>query len=76
MNFDYNTPGIWHYMESLRCTVTDLSRRVTKAEENVIAIKTLVNKWREKPLFARIDDGKAETLLNIKGKTDFMQLYR
>ena len=31
-------------MESLRCTVTDLSRRVTKAEENVIAIKTLVNK--------------------------------
>ena len=51
-----------------------MSRRVTKAEENVIAIKTLVNKWREKPLFARIDDGKAETLLNIKGKTDFMQL--
>ena len=55
-------------MESLRCTVTDLSRRVTKAEENVIAIKALVNKWKEKPLFARIDDGKSEILLNIKGR--------
>ena len=58
-------------MESLRCTVTDLSRRVTKAQENVLAIKSLVNKWKEKPLFSRVDDGKAEILLNIKGKGFF-----
>ena len=66
---NWNSEGIWNYMENLRCTVTDLSYRVTKAQENVAAIKYLVNKWKDKPMFERIDDGKSESLLNIKGST-------
>ncbi len=56
--------GIWHYMEKLRESVTDLDRRVTKAQENTSAIKTLMKKWEDEPLFTRYDDGRAEALFN------------
>ena len=59
---------IWNYIENLRCTVTDLSQRVLKAQSNVSTIKLLINQWKDSPLFERIDEEKStERLLNIKG---------
>ena len=60
--------GIWDYIEGIRCTVKDMNQRVVKAQENVIAIKSLINKWNSKPLFKRINKHLTEPLLDIEGK--------
>ena len=43
--------GIWNYMENIRCVVMDLSLRVSRAQQNVQTIKTLMQQWKDKPLF-------------------------
>ena len=63
-----NLIGIWHYMESIRCSVKDLNQRVVKAQENVTTIIKLINKWNEMPLFVRINQERIEPLLNIEGE--------
>ena len=45
-----------------------MNQRVVKAQENVIAIKSLINKWNSKPLFKRINKHLTEPLLDIEGK--------
>ncbi len=56
-------------MENIRCVVMDLSLRVSKAQQNVLTIKNLMQSWKDKPLFQRTDDGKGENLLNFAGIT-------
>ena len=69
----YNSPkylsvlDIWNYIESIRCTATDLSQRVLKAQRNVDEIKFLINQWKDLPLFQRTDKEKTEPLLNLSG---------
>jgi hypothetical protein len=46
-----------------------MNQRVVKAQENVATIATLINKWNEKPLYARIKEERVEPLLNIEGIT-------
>ena len=58
---------IWNYIESIRCTATDLSQRVLKAQRNVDEIKFLINQWKDLPLFQRTDKEKTEPLLNLSG---------
>ena len=62
-----SSEGIWHYMENLRCTVMDLSLRVSKAQDNVDAVQAMMQRWKDEPMFTRVEDGKSEGLLNIKG---------
>ena len=57
--------GIWNYMENMRAVVMDLSTRVSKAQDNVMTIKDLVQQWKGIPLVER----SAESgLLNLKGQ--------
>jgi dynein heavy chain len=65
---NWNSEGIWNYMENLRCIVMDLSQRVSKAQENMETIKTLIRQFQDAPLFEREKDGKTEGLLSIKGQ--------
>ena len=58
---------IWNYIESLRCTVADLTQRILKAQKNVEQIKFLINQWKDAPLFDRIDKERVEPLLNLTG---------
>ena len=51
-----------------------MNQRVVKAQENVKLIKSLINKWNEKPLFKRINKPMTEPLLDIEGKISLMQL--
>ena len=44
-----------------------MNQRVVKAQENVATITSLINKWNEMPLFARIKEERVEPLLNIEG---------
>ena len=57
--------GIWDYMENMRGVVMDLSTRVSKAQDNVMTIKNLVQGWKDVPLIER---SGGEGLLNLKGK--------
>ena len=55
-----------------------MNQRVVKAQENVATIATLINKWNEKPLYARIKEERVEPLLNIEGitiKSEYMLQY-
>ena len=61
------TIGIWTYIEGIRCTVLDLNQRVVKAEENIVAIRELISRWKDKPMFERIHEERTEPLLNIEG---------
>lgn len=54
-------------MESIRRVVMHLSIRVSKAQENVETIQSLVQQWREAPLFTRCEEGRSDFLLNTKG---------
>ena len=54
-------------MENIRCVVMDLSLRVSKAQQNVQTIKTLMQQWKDRPLFRRNEDGRSEALLNVSG---------
>ena len=63
----FMTTGIWNYIEGIRCTVLDLNQRVVKAQENVVAIRELIRRWKDKPMFERIHEERTEPLLNIEG---------
>ena len=67
---------IWNYIESIRCTATDLSQRVLKAQRNVDEIKFLINQWKDLPLFQRTDKEKTEPLLNLSGIRNIQLLHR
>jgi len=64
---NWNSDGIWNYMEKLRSLIMDLSLRVSKAQENVDSIKKTMLQWKESPLFVRNEDHKSEGLINVKG---------
>ena len=66
-NFVVVILDIWNYIESLRCTVADLTQRILKAQKNVEQIKFLINQWKDAPLFDRIDKERVEPLLNLTG---------
>jgi hypothetical protein len=61
-------------MENIRCVIMDLSLRVSKAQQNVQTIRTMMQQWKDQPLFVRIDDSKLESLLNITGNNKFFTL--
>ena len=45
----------------------DLSLRVSKAQENIGTIKSLIGQWNESPIFTRNEDSRnGEGLLNLK----------
>eukprot|EP00095_Tigriopus_kingsejongensis_P007513 maker-scaffold103_size370364-snap-gene-1.20 protein:Tk07513 transcript:maker-scaffold103_size370364-snap-gene-1.20-mRNA-1 annotation:"dynein beta ciliary-like" len=67
---NWNSEGIWSYMENLRALVTDLSLRVSKCQQNVLIIKKLMDKWNDKPMFERCREPKTEDLMNIKDMPD------
>ena len=66
-NFIIYFLDIWNYIESLRCTATDLSQRVVKAQRNVEQIAYLINQWKDCPLFTRVEKERTEPLLNLSG---------
>ena len=59
--------GIWHYIENLRLTVTDLNERVIKAQENIETIKKIILMWKGETMFKRLDSERKEPLLDLRG---------
>ena len=64
---NWNSEGIWNYIENLRSTVTDLAQRVAKTQQNVEEVTKIMQQWKDQPLYKRTDTGAKENLLDLKG---------
>ena len=66
--FNWNSEGIWEYIEQLRSTLMDLDSRVKKTQYNINVITKLMQTWKDKPLFVRKEtEEKKVDLLDTAG---------
>ncbi|XP_032221173.2 dynein beta chain, ciliary [Nematostella vectensis] len=64
-SLNWNSDGVWEYIEKTRDMVHDLEKRVQAAKDNIEAMNQLMTKWSEAPLFER-KEAKKEGLLNLE----------
>ena len=66
--FNWNSEGIWEYIEKMRISLMDLDSRVKKTQFNIDVIKKLMQGWKDIPLFTRMITAENKvSLLDIKG---------
>ena len=66
---NWNSEGVWEYIEKTREQVRDLEVRVQKAKNNVEEIQKVMLTWSKSPLFVR-KEGKNESLLHLDDRED------
>ena len=65
--FNWNSEGVWEYIEKLRITLMDLDSRVKKTQFNVDVISKLMQTWKNTPMFTRKETESKVNLLDIAG---------
>lgn len=68
-DLNWNSEGLWEYIEATRDMVRDLEKRVQKAKDNVEQIVKIMATWSKIPLFER-KEGKSEPMLNLDDRPD------
>ncbi|GAB1597647.1 dynein beta chain, ciliary isoform X1, partial [Argonauta hians] len=68
-DMDWNSQGIWEYIEKVKNIIFDLYERLRMSKENVQTIEVLMSTWNKVPLFERKDE-KNGLLLNLDDRTD------
>lgn len=68
-SLNWNTDGIWEYIQSTRDQVVDLESRVQQTKNNVEEVQKLMSTWSKHPLFTRKEE-KNDTLLNLTDRED------
>ncbi|XP_062567134.1 dynein beta chain, ciliary-like [Saccostrea cucullata] len=68
-SLNWESQGVWDYIEKTRDQVIDLEKRVQQAKDNVEEIKMLMATWSKHPLFERKED-KHDTLLNLDDRKE------
>ncbi|GAB1599188.1 dynein beta chain, ciliary [Argonauta hians] len=66
---NWNSSGIWDYIEKTKGMVYDLESRVRNSKENVKKIEQLMSTWSKTPLFERKED-KFGSLLNLDDREE------
>ncbi|BFZ02963.1 hypothetical protein BsWGS_06002 [Bradybaena similaris] len=66
---NWESDGVWEYIEQTRDHVHDLETRVQKSKDNVEEIKKIMTTWSKTPLFERKDE-KYDCLLQVDDKSD------
>ncbi|VDD79742.1 unnamed protein product [Mesocestoides corti] len=66
-NLLWSDEGAWEHSETTRNTLSDIYRRVVKAQENLVAVLNLMSTWTRVPLYERRDN-KVDALLERDGK--------
>ncbi|WAR03796.1 DYHC-like protein [Mya arenaria] len=69
---NWNSDGIWEYIQSTRDTVIDLESRVQQTKNNVEEVQKLMSTWSKNPLFTRKEE-KNDTLLNLTDRKDRLE---
>ena len=67
--FNWNSEGVWEYIEKLRITLMDLDSRVKKTQFNVDVISKLMQTWKNTPMFTRKVGNTIHTNFVLKYRT-------
>ncbi|KAJ8313224.1 hypothetical protein KUTeg_009222, partial [Tegillarca granosa] len=71
-SLNWNSEGVWDYIQKIRDGVIELESNVQKAKNNVEEIQKLMATWNKAPLFERKED-KHDTLLNLDDKKERLE---
>ncbi|KAL4716976.1 hypothetical protein ACJJTC_012787 [Scirpophaga incertulas] len=66
---NWNSPDLLAHLQELHKLVESLYERMSKVQENLRKIKSILEEWSSQPLFER-KNGKKDTLLNLDDRTD------
>ena len=68
-DLNWNSEGLWEYIQETRDMVRDLEVRVQKTKDNVEELQNIMATWSKTPLFER-KEGKSEPMLNLDDRPD------
>ncbi|KAL3857821.1 hypothetical protein ACJMK2_012454, partial [Sinanodonta woodiana] len=72
-SLNWNSDGIWKYIEETRDKVFDLERRVQKTKDNVEEVRKLMATWSKVPLFVRKEE-KNDTMINLDDRENRLNI--
>ncbi|KAM6897526.1 dynein beta chain, ciliary-like [Xenentodon cancila] len=67
-SLNWNSQGVWQYIQHLRDSVCDLESRLQKTKDNVEEIQSCLKSWAT-PMFDR-KEGKKDALLSLEDRTE------
>ncbi|XP_041830036.1 dynein heavy chain 9, axonemal-like isoform X1 [Melanotaenia boesemani] len=67
-SLNWNSPGVWQYIQDMRDCVCDLESRLQRTKDNVEVIQSCMRTWAN-PMFDR-KDGKKDALLSLEDRTE------
>ncbi|XP_049878702.1 dynein beta chain, ciliary [Pectinophora gossypiella] len=66
---NWNSQDLWNYLQELHTLVGNLYQRMSKIQENLKDMKSVMKVWATQPLFER-KEGKKDTLLNLEDRQE------
>ncbi|KAG7239799.1 hypothetical protein INR49_028387 [Caranx melampygus] len=72
-SLNWNSQGIWQYIQELRDSVCDLDTRLQRAKDNVEEIQNCMRLWAS-PVFDR-KEGKKDTLLSLEDRAERLDRF-
>ncbi|VVC95211.1 unnamed protein product, partial [Leptidea sinapis] len=66
---NWNSKDLWSYLEELHKLVGNLYDRMSKIQDNLKEIKSIMKAWSSQPLFER-KEGKKDTLMNLDDRKE------
>uniref|UniRef100_A0AAQ5YU21 Dynein axonemal heavy chain 17 n=1 Tax=Amphiprion ocellaris TaxID=80972 RepID=A0AAQ5YU21_AMPOC len=74
-SLNWNSQGVWQYIQELRDSVSNLESRLQTTKDNVEEIQSCMRSWA-KPMFDR-KEGKKDAVLNLDDRTERLdRVYR
>ncbi|XP_059180294.1 dynein axonemal heavy chain 9-like [Centropristis striata] len=67
-SLNWNSQGIWEYIQEVRDSVCDLESRLQRTKDNVEQIQTCMRSWAS-PLFDR-KEGKKDALISLEDRSE------
>ncbi|KAM4623876.1 dynein axonemal heavy chain 9 isoform 1-T1 [Polymixia lowei] len=70
---NWNSPGIWEYIQEVRDCVCDLESRLQRTKDNVEEVQSCMRSWAS-PIFDR-RDSKKDTLLSLEDRAERLDRF-
>ncbi|XP_028422796.1 dynein axonemal heavy chain 9 isoform X2 [Perca flavescens] len=67
-SLNWNSQGVWQYIQEVRDSVCDLESRLQRTKDNVEAIQSCMSSWAS-PMFDR-KEGKKDALLSLEDRAE------
>ncbi|KAK2835022.1 hypothetical protein Q5P01_015506 [Channa striata] len=70
---NWNSQGVWQYIQEVRDVVCDLENRLQRTKDNVEEVQSCLRSWAN-PIFDR-KEGKKDTLLSLEDKKERLDKF-